>query len=132
MLIIITGKTGRNLFCSIGNKFLNKLKPFIIITTEFLGHRPMRIFLKRQEISLSKTTVHKYMNQILGLHARIMRKKPAYVHGTKNKIFPNLLKQDFHCTEPNRIWCTDFNLYPYEEWKKCVITALFLIYMTVV
>ena len=54
----------------------------------------MRIFLKRQEISLSKTTVHKYMNQILGLHARIMRKKPAYVHGTKNKIFPNLLKQD--------------------------------------
>lgn len=35
MLIIITGKTGRNLFCSIGNKFLNKLKPFIIITTEF-------------------------------------------------------------------------------------------------
>ncbi len=28
----------------------------------------MRIFLKRQEISLSKTTVHKYMNQILGLH----------------------------------------------------------------
>ncbi|MEQ2784019.1 DDE-type integrase/transposase/recombinase, partial [Blautia hansenii] len=70
--------------------------------------RPMRIFLKRQEISLSKTTVHKYMNQILGLHAMIMRKKPTYVHGIKNKIFPNLLKQKFHCPKPNRIWCTDF------------------------
>ena len=68
----------------------------------------MRIFLKRQEISLSKTTVHKYMNQILGLHAMIMRKKPTYVHGIKNKIFPNLLKQKFHCPKPNRIWCTDF------------------------
>ena len=91
----------------------------------------MRIFLKRQEISLSKTTVHKYMNQILGLHARIMRKKPAHVHGTKMEVFPNLLKQDFHCTEPNRIWCP-VHLYPYEEWKNALSLALFLIYMTVV
>ena len=68
----------------------------------------MIIFLRRQGISLSKTTIHKYMNQILGLHAIIMRKKPVYVHGIKNKILPNLLNQDFHCPEPNRIWCTDF------------------------
>ena len=68
----------------------------------------MRIFQRRQGISLSKTTVHKYMNQILGLHAIVMRKKPSYMRGTKNKIFPNLLKQNFHCTKPNLIWCMDF------------------------
>ena len=48
------------------------------------------------------------MNQILGLHAIVMRKKPSYMRGTKNKIFPNLLKQNFHCTKPNLIWCMDF------------------------
>ena len=68
----------------------------------------MRIFLKRQGISLSKIYFYKYRNKILRLHAIILRKKPSYVRGTKNKIFPNLLKQDFHCLEPNLIWCTDF------------------------
>lgn len=34
--------------------------------------------------------------------------KSAYMRGTKHKIFPNLLNQKFHCTEPNLIWCTDF------------------------
>ena len=48
------------------------------------------------------------MNQILGLHAIIMKKKPSYVRGTKNKIFPNLLKQNFYSAGPNLIWCTDF------------------------
>ena len=46
----------------------------------------MRIFLKRQGISLSKTTVHKYMNQILGLHAIVMRKKPAYIRMGNGKM----------------------------------------------
>lgn len=37
-----------------------------------------------------------------------MRKKPAYVKGVKNKIFPNLLHQNFHIEERNKVWCTDF------------------------
>ena len=101
-------KNRKKSFLQHRQQVFEQIKTIYYNNNRILGHRPMRIFLKRQEISLSKTTVHKYMNQILGLHARIMRKKPAYVHGTKNKIFPNLLKQDFHCTEPNRIWCTDF------------------------
>ncbi len=64
-----------------------------------LGHRSMRIFLQRRGIHLSKTTVHKYMNKDLSLHAIVMRKKPKYVRGSKNKIFSNLLKQDFRVEE---------------------------------
>ena len=48
------------------------------------------------------------MNKDLCLHAIVMRKKPRYVRGTKNKTFANLLKQDFRAEAKNRIWCTDF------------------------
>jgi hypothetical protein len=34
-----------------------------------MGHRKMRVFLQREGISLSKTTVHKYMNRELQLHS---------------------------------------------------------------
>ena len=30
-----------------------------------MGHRKMRVFLQREGVSLSKTTVHKYMNREL-------------------------------------------------------------------
>lgn len=73
-----------------------------------IGHRPMRVFLSRYGIHLSKTTVHKYMNKALNLAAVIMRKKPGYSAGKKHKIFDNLLKQNFTVDDKNKIWCTDF------------------------
>ena len=69
----------------------------------------MRVnILQRKGIHLSKTTVHKYMNKDLSLHAIVMRKKTKYRREVKNKIFSNLLKQDFRSEGKNRIWCTDF------------------------
>ncbi len=48
------------------------------------------------------------MNE-LGLRSITHRKKPNYVKGTANKIFPNLLNREFDVKEPvNKIWCTDF------------------------
>jgi putative transposase len=73
-----------------------------------LGHRTMKIFLKRQGVVLNKATVHKYMNKELGLHSIVMRKKPGYVKGHAHKIFPNLVKQNFKTDFINKIWCTDF------------------------
>ena len=35
-------------------------------------------------------------------------KQRRYVRGAKNKIFTNLLKQDFRAESKNKIWCTDF------------------------
>ena len=68
----------------------------------------MRAFLQREGISLSKTTVHKYMNRELQLHSIFRRKRPAYHRGIPHKIFLNLLKRDFSPKQPNCVWCTDF------------------------
>lgn len=73
-----------------------------------VGHRSMRVFLARKGISISKTTVHKYMNKELHLHCICRRKKPGYKKGRAHKIFDNLLDQNFEVSMPNRVWCTDF------------------------
>lgn len=90
-------------------KYIQKeIKSIYYNNNRLPGHRSMRIFLQRKGIHLSKTTVHKYMNKDLSLHAIVMRKKTKYRREVKNKIFSNLLKQDFRSEGKNRIWCTDF------------------------
>ena len=71
------------------------------------GHRMIKIFRKRKNINLSKTTVLKYMKE-LGIRSVVLRKKPKYHKGECYKKFDNLLKQDFKVDEPNKKWCTDF------------------------
>lgn len=44
----------------------------------------------------------------LNLCAVIMHSKPGYKTGKKNKIFDNLLKQNFTVDCNNKVWCTDF------------------------
>ena len=68
----------------------------------------MRIFIKRYGHELSNTTMHKYMNKELNLCAVIMHSKPGYKAGKKNKIFDNLLNQNFTVDCKNKVWCTDF------------------------
>ena len=88
----------------------------------------MKVFLKRYGYSLSKVTVHKYMNKELNLASVIMRKKPDYKAGHKNKIFDNLLKQDFTVSEKNKVWCTDFTYMRDPNGKfryNCAIIDLF-------
>jgi hypothetical protein len=57
-----------------------------------LGYRSMRVFLARNQIFLSKTTVHKYMNKELHLQCVCRRKHPGYKKAHAHKIFPNLLE----------------------------------------
>ena len=52
--------------------------------------------------------MHKYMNKELNLCAVIMHSKPGYKTGKKNKIFDNLLNQNFTIDCKNKVWCTDF------------------------
>ena len=68
----------------------------------------MQVYLKREGFSYSCTTVHKYMNRILGLKSIVRPKKPAYQHGEAHKVFENRLKQDFGANGINQKWCTDF------------------------
>lgn len=72
----------------------------------------MKIYLERENITLSKLTVHKYMNTELGLHSIVRPKKPGYEHRKPHHIFPNQLEQDFSAPEKNRKWCTDFTYLP--------------------
>ena len=73
-----------------------------------IGYRGMKVFLERENIVLSNTTVHKYMNTEMKLFSITRRKKPDYKKGKAHKIFPNLLVQNFYCDKPNVVWCTDF------------------------
>lgn len=90
------------------NYIQKEIKSIYYNNNRLPGHRSMGIFLQRKGIHLSKTTAHKYMNKDLSLHAIVMRKKTKYRREVKNKIFSNLLKQDFRSEGKNRIWCTDF------------------------
>ena len=79
----------------------------------------MRIFIKCYGYELSNTTMHKYMNKELNLCAVIMHSKLGYKTGKKNKIFDNLLNQNFtvDCTymrQPNgkfRYNCSIIDLF---------------------
>ena len=88
--------------------FQNEIKDIYHEAGCILGHRSMRVFLARKQIFLSKATVHKYMNKELKLHCICRRKRRGYKKGHAHKVFPNLLKQNFHAKEVNRVWCTDF------------------------
>lgn len=68
----------------------------------------MVIFLKRKGLSLSRTTVHRFMNKELNLHSITRRKKVRFIREEKNNIFPNLLNRNFNTEEKNQIWRTDF------------------------
>ena len=97
-------------------------------SNRIIGHRGMKIFLARKGIHLSKATVHRYMNRELNLHAVTMRKRRTYANGEKNKIFPNLLKQNFAVDAKNKIWCTDFTYIRLSNGKmryNCTIIDLY-------
>lgn len=74
-------------------------------------HRNMKIFLSRKGVNLSKTTLHKYMNRLLGLTSIVRRKKYKCIKGHAHKTFQNLLKKHFNIDSKNKIWCTDFTYF---------------------
>lgn len=109
-------------------KIYEETKSIYYSSNRVIGHRGMEIFLARKGIYLGKTAVHRYINQELGLHAVTMRKKQAYVHGEKNKIFPNPLKQNFTAGAKNKIWCTDFTYIWLSNGKmrySCTVIGLY-------
>lgn len=85
-----------------------KIKKLYHETEGIFGHRSMQIFLAREGIFLSKTTVHKYMNKELELACVCRKKRPGYKKGVPHKLFPNLVQQDFCVSKKNKIWCADF------------------------
>jgi putative transposase len=72
------------------------------------GHRMICALLKGTKFSISKATVHKYMNKELKKYSIVFRKRPGYVKGKAHKVFPNLLKRNFEAKKRHTVLCTDF------------------------
>lgn len=87
---------------------LNEIKSIYDKHKNILGHRQMVTLLEKINIKLSKTTVHKYMNKILGLYSIVFCRKRKSVVGEHHKIFDNFLNQKFHVDAKNKIYCIDF------------------------
>lgn len=90
------------------------------------GYRMMRDLLVPYGYKYCNTTIYKYM--LVGLRSIVRRKRPDYHKGKANKIFPNLLNQNFNVAKPNMIWCTDFTyLYLKDGTTRynCTIIDLF-------
>lgn len=76
------------------------------------GYRMMHGLLRLENIKISKSTVHRYMNE-LQLRS-IARKNKKYSRGkNENIVFPNILSRDFNPKNRNQIWCTDFTNLEY-------------------
>lgn len=86
----------------------NKIIDIFHATGGIIGHRQMVIFLAREGIKLSKTTVHKFMNKELKLYCIHAKKRPHYVEGTKHEVFPNHESENFYIDEKIKVWRTDF------------------------
>ena len=118
------------------NKIYAEIKKIYHETGGILGHRSMRVFLKRQGIILSKTTVHRYMNKDLELFCVCRRKRPGYKKGNAHELFSNLLNQNFNVAEKNKVWCADFtyikltngtfryNCSIIDLYERCVVATL--------
>ena len=91
------------------------------------GYRMMKKLLERENIFISMTTAHRYMNTECGLFS-IVRKKHRTGSGESHKVFDNLLNQDFSAVEPNRKWCTDFTYLFLQNGNKrynCTVLDLY-------
>ena len=72
------------------------------------GYRTIHAYLLRKGYSISRLTVHKYMNTELQLFSISRKRRPDYEYGTPHKVFENKLNQDFKADSINQKWCTDF------------------------
>ena len=91
------------------------------------GYRSMAVYLERRGYRYSRTTIHKYMNEELGLRSIVRQKKPEYRQGKPHKVFENRLKQEFSADTVNQKWCTDFTylfLSDHEVRYNCTIIDL--------
>ena len=92
------------------------------------GYRMLRVYLLREKISMSHTTILKYMQE-LGIRSTVTPKKPAYKKRDCYKKFEDHLNREFHAEKPNEKWCTDFTIFLW-KMEESVIIAVSLTCMT--
>ena len=76
------------------------------------GYRMMYHLLKLENIAVSKTTVHKYMQE-MHLHSIARRNSKYNAPKSEHVLFPNIISRDFDPGARNVVWCTDFTNLEY-------------------
>ncbi len=76
------------------------------------GYRMMYYLLKLEKVEISKTTVHKYMQE-MHLHSIARRNAKYNAPKGENVVFPNIISRDFNPSARNKVWCTDFTNLEY-------------------
>ena len=76
------------------------------------GYRMIYDLLRRENIKISKHTVHKYMQE-LHLRSIARRNRKFNCPKSENVLFPNIISREFNPSERNRVWCTDFTNLEY-------------------
>ena len=122
-------KNRKNDYLKLKDSFLKRIESLYHKLKGVYGYRYIKKFLEDENIFLSYTTVHKYLNIELGLKAIVRR--PKYRSSTSNSdgnCFPDLLKRHFRADNINNKWCTDFTYLTLANGEKhynCTIIDLF-------
>ena len=122
-------KNRKNSYFKLKNTFLKNIENLYHKHKGVYGYRYIKKFLEHENIFLSYTTIHKYLNRELGLKAIVRRKKfrGSALNGADFN-FPDLIKRDFSAVNINKKWCTDFTCLTLANGEKhynCTIIDLF-------
>ena len=92
------------------------------------GYRQVCDQLKKDGLTMSYPTCHKYLNKLLGLKSIQRKRKPVYEHGDYHQVLENILNQNFKAERKNEKWCMDFTYVALKDGTfryNCTIIDLF-------
>ena len=122
-------KNKKSNYLKLKNTLLKRIEEIYHKHKGAYGYRYIKKFLEDENIFLSYTTVHKYLNTELELKSIVRRKKYRnFSSKSDGDCFPDLLKRNFRVENINTKWCTDFtylNLENGEKHYNCTIIDLF-------
>lgn len=80
------------------------------------GYRRIHLELRNQGVLLNHKTVYRLMKE-LGLKSIVRAKKYRSYRGELGTVADNILKRNFHATQPDKKWVTDVTEFKVKEEK---------------
>ena len=117
-------KKGKSLFKKKRRHSLQKITDIYHKYHGVTGYRTMRVYLSREGFPYSCTTVHKYMNRMLGLKSIVRPRRPAHKHGEAHNVFENSSDRISTRTELTRSGAPILHTGIF-QMEKCGTTARF-------
>ena len=92
-----------------------------------LGYRRMTLYINiLNQTNYSEKYIHRLM-KVIGIRARIRRKKSNYIKSKPEQVGENILHRDFKAQWKNQKWCTDVTEFKVPGQKqKLYLSAIYL------